>query len=93
MSEDPKLIFSEPTPGQFITELHCWIATYPDGTEGIIAYGIDQIGTTPLISSHRDIAEKLEPLARHAQSISLTQATRAISIRLVTFTSTDGVRQ
>lgn len=90
---DPKLIASESTPGQRITELHCWIATYEDGTEGIVAAGIEGLGVTTLLSSRRHIAVQLE---RHDREVvRLTQATphRVVSVRLVTFTTTEGTRQ
>ena len=88
-----RLIASESTPGQKITELHCWIATYADGTEGIIAGGIDGLGLTTLLSSHRHIAEQLEPMARKAQRMTMHTRHRVVSIRLVTFTTTEGTRQ
>lgn len=47
------LIGGEPTPGQRITDLHCWIATYADGTEGIVAAGLEGLGITTLLSSRR----------------------------------------
>jgi hypothetical protein len=88
-----KLIASEPTPGQSITELHCWIATYDDGTEGIVAGGLEGLGVTPLISSRRRIAENMEPMARKAALLTWQTKHRVISVRLVTFTSTEGTRQ
>jgi hypothetical protein len=88
-----RVISSDPTPGQFIREIHCWIATYPDGTEGIIAGGIEGLGMTPLLSSRRDVAERLEPQARRAQQAVMHQAKRIVSILLVTFTTTEGTRQ
>jgi hypothetical protein len=90
-----RLISSEPTPGQFITEIHCWVATYADGTEGIIAGGLPGLGMTTLLSSHRHIAESLEDTARRAMRMTmhLPQDKRVVSVRLVTFTSTEGTRQ
>lgn len=88
-----KLLASESTPGQRITELHCWIATYADGTESIIAGGLEGIGLTPLLSSRRQVAATLEPAARAAQRMTMHTAHRVIGIRLVTFTSTEGTRQ
>lgn len=76
-----KLIASEPTPGQIISELHCWIATYADGSEGIIAHGLEGLGLTPLLSSRRDTAEAMETLARQAQDLS----GNVISVRLETY--------
>jgi hypothetical protein len=84
-----KLIASEPTPGQMIHELHCWIATYSDGTEGIIAGGFEGIGMTPLLSSRRTQAEAMEPMARQAQLLTKNEPIRVLAIRLVTYRRTD----
>lgn len=83
------LIHSEPTPGQIIRDIHCWIATFNDGTEGIMAGPLPGLGMAMLCNSRRDVAEKLEPLARSIQRA----ATNVVSIRLVTFTTTEGPRQ
>ena len=88
-----RAILSDQTPGQFIRELHCWIATYTDGTEGIIAGSLEGISLLPLMSSRRDVAERLEPMARRAQRAVMHQKHHITSIRLVTFASTDGTRQ
>jgi hypothetical protein len=97
MSDDntaeARLIASDPTPGQFIRELHCWIATYPDGTEGIMASGFEGLGMMPLFSSRRATAEMLEPSARRIQQTAMHQANQIVSIRLVTFSTTEGPRQ
>jgi len=95
-----RVINSDPTPGQYIRELHVWIATYQDGTEGIIASGLEVRGMsglgatlTPLMSSHRHLAEALEPKARQAQRAVMHQSNHMVSYRMVTFTSTEGTRQ
>jgi hypothetical protein len=88
-----ELIASERTPGQRITELHCWIATYADGTEGIIAGGLPGLGMTPLVTSRRHAAEQLEVVAHNAMRLSRATPHRVTSVRLVTFTTTEGTRQ
>jgi hypothetical protein len=90
-----RLIDSEPTRGQFITELYCWIATYGDGTEGIIAGGLPGLGMTALVNSRRHVALNLEVAARRAMRLTmhLPQAQRVVRVRLVTFTTTEGTRQ
>jgi hypothetical protein len=88
-----ELIASEPTPGQRITELHCWIATYADGTEGIVAGGIEGLGVTTLLSSRHHVAMQLERHARAAMAATARTAHRVVSVRLVTFTTTEGTRQ
>jgi hypothetical protein len=86
------LIASVPTPGQFIRELHLWIATYADGTEGIVGGNLG-MGMTPLMSSRRATAERLAALAERARAASLGTPHPVVSVRLVTFTSTEGTRQ
>lgn len=93
MNSTDRVISSDPTPGQLIQQIHCWIATYPDGTEGIIAAGLEGLGVIALLSSHRDKAEAMEAQARRAQRAVMHQANRMVSIRLVTFTTTEGTRQ
>jgi hypothetical protein len=80
-----KLIASEPTPGQMITELYCWIGTYHDGTEGIIGGSLPGMGVTAMMSSRRHAAESLWQFAQRAQSLSLDTAHPVVSIRLATF--------
>lgn len=87
------LIGGEPTPGQRITDLHCWIATYADGTEGIVAAGLEGLGITTLLSSRRAAAERLEPIAKAGLRESMHFAHPIVSVRLVTFTTTEGTRQ
>jgi hypothetical protein len=92
MSDDPVLVDSEPTPGQRITELHCWIATYRDGSEGIVAGGIAGLGMTTLLSSRRHVAEQLGDVARSAQSLTLDTRNPVVSVRLVTFARAEGTQ-
>lgn len=84
-----KYAHSKPIPGQFIKELYAWVATYPDGTEGIIAGGIPDVGFTPLITARRDVANAMETIA---QDVAASFPDR-ITVRLVAFTSTEGTRQ
>lgn len=81
-----------PPPDQRIRQLHAWIATFPDNSEGIIAGGFQGLGMAPLVSSSRDIAEKMEPMAIRARQANLVGAGRIVSVRLVTFTSTEEPR-
>lgn len=85
-----KALHSDPTPGQRITQLHCWVATYADGSEGIVAGGVEGIGMTPLMSSRRHVAVALGPVARRAVRTVQQQAGHATKIRLVTFRSVEG---
>ena len=80
------LIASEPTPGQRIDELHCWISTFADGTEGIVGYNLfPGGGPTPLVTSRRHAAERMESLANRAAAAS-QQTDHPVTVRLVTYT-------
>jgi len=86
------LVHSEPTPGQRIVNLHCWVATYQDGSEGIIAGGLPDMGMTPLVTSRRHVAEGMEAIARQVQRLSQQTPHPVVSVRLVTFTSTEVIQ-
>jgi hypothetical protein len=78
-----------PPPGeQRITELHLWVATYPDGGEGVVSADIPipDIGSRhmPLMSSKRAVAERLKPYAESAQQAA-AGAGRIVSLQLVTY--------
>lgn len=77
-----------PPPSQRIRELHCWIAVYADGSQGILSADMAMdFGTrhTPLISSKREVAESLEPMARRAQRAAMHQSNRITHLRLLTY--------
>jgi hypothetical protein len=76
-----------PTPGQYIHNLWAWIATYPDGTEGIVAAGISGIGLTTLISSKRDVAMSMETLAKAAVEDTFRNTRQRCTVKLVRFVS------
>jgi hypothetical protein len=80
----------EPAAGDRITDLHVWIATMMDGSEGIIAGGIPGLGMSTLMSSRRHVAVQLGQYARDVQAMAQESVK---SFRLVTFTSTEGTRQ
>jgi hypothetical protein len=80
---------SAPTPGQMIERIFAWIATYRDGSEGIIAGGLEGIGMTTLLSSRRHVAEKLERVARESQRLTLDTRNPVVNVRLVEFASTE----
>lgn len=57
----------DPDADTRITELHCWIAIYPNGGEGIVSTDIELawgVRHTPLMSGRRDLAEKLGEIAQ-----------------------------
>jgi hypothetical protein len=75
-----------------IRDLHCWIGTYEDGTEGLLAGGLPGMGMSPLFSSRRHVAESMESIARQVMRMSHQTKHPVVSVRLVTFTSTEGTR-
>lgn len=74
-----------PDSDQIITELHAWIATHPDGSEGIISHSTrlpgGSIGHMPLISSKASVAARMRQAALQAVKIS----PRPITVRLARF--------
>ena len=80
-----RLLDSPPTPEQMIGSLHAWIATYADGTEGIIAHGLPGLGMTPLVMSRHHVAVQMDKLARHAMELSQDSPHPVVSVRLVSY--------
>jgi hypothetical protein len=75
----------EPNP---VREIHVWIGVHADGREAMLSADMPMaFGTrhTPLMSSRRDLAEKLQPLARRIQREAMHRADRFIRIELRTF--------
>lgn len=85
MDDEIQLIGNTPTPGQKITELHCWVATYRDGSEGIIAANLDSLGMAPLISPRLKAVQSLEQMARAVQRRSLDTKIPVVNVRIVSF--------
>lgn len=67
-----------------IEQIYCWIATYEDGSEGIIG-GLPDVGMMPMLSSRRYAAEAMEASARQAMRLSQHSKHPVASIRLATF--------
>lgn len=86
---DTALLDTPPTPEQMIRSLHAWIATYHDGTEGIIAHGLPGLGMTPLVTSRHHVAVRMQPIARHAMALSQAGEHRVAGVRLVSFEVVD----
>lgn len=75
-----------PPPGQVITELHAWIATYAEGGQGIIAAILPGLGSAPLVSSKRSHMTMAEGVARHAALLTAGRGNgEVVSVDLVTF--------
>lgn len=82
---DSKHIGDAPSADQRITEMHCWITVYGNGSEGICAGGIEGFGMMTLMSSKRDVAEQLEGAAQTAMRSGIAVGHDIKSVRLVTF--------
>jgi hypothetical protein len=89
LAAETKLVDSESTPGQLIERVHIWIATYRDGSEGIIAGGLEGVGMMTLLSSRRASALKLERFARESQRLTLDTMNPVVNVRLVEFASVE----
>lgn len=74
-------------PEQTVRELFVWVATDATGAEGIVAGILPGLGATPLVSSKRAAAERMEPAAREAQRRSIV-AGQPVSIDLRRFVDT-----
>lgn len=75
---------------QRISAIHVWIATQPDGSEGLISADLDAgplIGMRhmPLMSSKRHIAEGFAGVADKMRKEILKTTGKDVTIRLVTF--------
>lgn len=79
-----------PPADQRVTEMHVWIATHPDGAEGIASADVDfgpgfGLRHMPLMSSQRGTAEKMHVWAEELRQQALVQAGKRVTLRLVTF--------
>jgi hypothetical protein len=86
--DEPLYLDVPPEPDQRVIEIHAWIATHADGSEGIVSADIPMpmgMRHSPLLSSKRTVAEKLEPLARKIRQQAMHQANRVVSMKLITF--------
>jgi hypothetical protein len=85
------VIYGEaPGPSQRVETLYVWVGVHADGGEGILSADMPLPlpgGTrhTPLMSSRRDLAESLRPLARQIQRNSMHLADRFVRIELREF--------
>lgn len=78
-------------PRERITELHAWIATSEDGSEGLVAGGIEGMGMVPLVTSRRHIAEAMGRVAERALREARADGSLMVSVRLVTFRVAEAV--
>lgn len=91
MRAPSNLYIDNPPPSeQRIDALHVWIATYADGSEGIVSADLplaSGLGMRhmPLMSSKRELVERMEPLARSVQKAAVRQAKRITKLDLVTY--------
>ena len=90
MKTPPATLLDVPTtPGKVVTELHAWIATHADGSEGIIGAlvpGPTGHSLMPLMSSDRWRVDQLEHKAREAMALSKGRgAAEVLAVTLSTF--------
>jgi hypothetical protein len=81
----------EPNP---IRLIHVWIGVHADGLEAMLSADMPMsFGTrhTPLMSSRRDLAEAMAPLARRIQREAMHRADRFVKVELRTFAATGEV--
>lgn len=81
------LVNQPPADTDRIHELHCWVAITRDGGEGILSADFDTaLGKRhmPLISSQREIVERMKDRAITAQTLA-AQAGQFIEIELRTY--------
>jgi hypothetical protein len=86
------VIYGEaPTPAQRIEVLFVWVGVHADGGKGILSADMPmplpgaKTRHTPLMSSKRERAEQLRPIARQVQRPSMHQADRFVRIELREF--------
>lgn len=73
---------------QRVSELHVWVAIQPNGAEGIVSADFDIDGMKqrmPMLSSMREVAEKMTGIARKMERQSFEETGVAVKLRLVTF--------
>jgi hypothetical protein len=72
-------------PGQGLTidALYAWVATEPDGGEGVCAMNIPGFGMTPLVGADMDRIKSLRPFAEQARKLT------GYPVRLVRFSRRD----
>jgi hypothetical protein len=91
MSDDKDYLNIPPAPGQRVTQLFAWIAIHPDGGEGIMSTDmpLGDLGMRhmPLITSKREVAEKMRPIAEQTASQASTAAGAPVAIVLRSFWS------
>jgi hypothetical protein len=82
-----------------IENLHCWVAVSSDGNESLVGRDLPVSGLpgvlrhSPLMSARRQVAESYERLTKRFRQDTMHKDPRIVSVRLVTFTRTDGPRQ
>lgn len=59
---------ARPTGIKDITEIHCWIATFRDGTESILLHGIAVRGDYPAREQFRKDVEEIRDQSRRSNN-------------------------
>jgi hypothetical protein len=82
-----------PPPNQRITQIFIWVMINEDGGESIMSHDMPMeevvFGTRhmPLMSSKRDVAQKLRPIAEHICSLASTERGHPVACVMRSFWS------
>jgi hypothetical protein len=80
-----------PPPTQRVNQLFVWIMINDDGSEGIMSHRMAQhdgeLAHMPLMSSKREVAMKLRPIAERIGSLTSTERDKPVTVVLRTFWS------
>lgn len=90
MAGAPEFINDPPPPAeQRVESVYAWIATHPNGAEGIMSADMDLgplgIRHMALLTSKPNLARRMEGKARQLQRAALAETGRPFAIELVEF--------
>jgi hypothetical protein len=77
-----------PPERNLIQEIFVWIGVHGDGREAMLSADMPMpfgMRHTPLMSSRRDLAKSMEPIARDIQREAMSRADRYIRLELRTY--------
>jgi hypothetical protein len=87
---DTSLLDIPPPPEQRVNHLFVWIMLNDDGSEGIISADMPmEMGMrhSPLMSSKRDVAMRLRPIAERIAALTSTERDKPVTVVMRTFWS------
>jgi hypothetical protein len=79
-----------PPPDQRVESVYAWVATHPDGAEGIMSADMDLgppigIRHMPLLTSKPHLARLMEGKARQLQRAAMAETGKPVAIELVEY--------